>query len=65
LVYEAAKKPAAVGQSALRRVVRTFFQGSVVNAVSGLLGMRQQPLAAEEVERLERMIHEAKKEIRR
>ncbi len=62
LVYTAAERPQRAAESALRRVVRTFFQGSVANAVSGLLSLREAPLPAEEIERLEHMLAEAKKE---
>lgn len=65
LVYEAAKRPAVAAKSALRRVVETFFQGSVVHAVSGLLDLRGRPLDAEEVARLEALIAETKKDARR
>jgi len=65
LVYEAAKRPAVAAKSALRRVVETFFQGSVVNAVSGLLDLRGRPLDAEEVARLEALIAETKNAPRR
>jgi predicted transcriptional regulator len=65
LVYEAAKPPAVAAKSALRRVVETFFQGSVVNAVSGLLDLRGRPLDAEEVARLEALIAETKNAPRR
>ena len=62
LVYTAAEAPERAAQSALRRVVRTFFQGSVAQAVSGLLSLREGPLPADEVARLEKMLAEAKKE---
>lgn len=65
LVYEAVKRPAVAAKSALRRVVETFFQGSVVNAVSGLLDLRGRPLEAEEVARLEALIAETKSDSRR
>jgi predicted transcriptional regulator len=65
LMYEAARRPAVAAKSALRRVVETFFQGSVVNAVSGLLDLRGRPLEAEEVARLEALIAETKNDPRR
>lgn len=65
LVYEAAQRPAVAAKSALRRVVETFFQGSVVHAVSGLLDLRGRPLDAEEVARLEALIAETKKDAHR
>jgi len=65
LVYAAAKRPAVAAKSALRRVVETFFQGSVVNAVSGLLDLKGKPLAPEEVARLGALIAETKNQKRR
>ena len=61
-LYRPARQRAAAAQSALRRLVRTFFDGSVANAVSGLLSLRDQTLTAEEIARLEKMIAESKKE---
>ena len=65
LIYAAAQRPAVAAKSALRRVVETFFQGSVVNAVSGLLDLRGKPLATEEVARLEALIAQTKNQKRR
>jgi BlaI family transcriptional regulator, penicillinase repressor len=64
LVYEAVNGQAVVAQSALRRVVETFFHGSVVHAVSGLLDLRGRPLDADEVARLEELIAESKNDPR-
>lgn len=44
--------------SALRHVVRTFFDGSVSTAVAALLEAK--PLDREEYERLSRLLHEAR-----
>jgi predicted transcriptional regulator len=65
LMYEAARRPAVAAKSALRRVVETFFQGSVVNAVSGLLDLRGRSLEPDEVARLEALIAETKQDSRR
>lgn len=61
LVYTAAERPEKAAESALRRVVRTFFEGSVANAVSGLLSLRDGPLPPDELARLEKMLADAKK----
>jgi len=42
--------------SALRRLVQTFFDGSVERAVSGLLRLDEKKLDAAEVERIEKLI---------
>ena len=60
--YRPAHQRTAAAESALRRLVRTFFDGSVANAVSGLLSLRDQTLTTEEIARLEKMIAETKKE---
>lgn len=50
--------------SALRRLVDTFYQGSVTQAVSGLLGEQGNDLSTEELDRLTEMIADAKKQNR-
>ena len=49
-------------QSALQRVLRTFFDGSTQNAVAALLDMGASKLSPDELERLGQMIEEAKNE---
>ena len=49
------------GRSALSRVVRTFFGGSVEQAVATLLSPESR-LSAEELDRLQAMIDEARRE---
>ncbi len=49
-------------QSALQRVLRTFFDGSTKNAVAALLDMGASNLSPDELERLGQMIEEAKNE---
>ena len=55
-----AKKRAS--RSALRGLVRTFFDGSVENAVASLLEMNQEDLSQDELDRLGKLIEQAKKE---
>lgn len=62
LVYAPARPRGAAAKSALRRLVRTFFDGSVANAVSGLLGVRDRPLSAEELAQLEQLIADTRQE---
>lgn len=60
LVYRPARQRKAAAASALRRLVRTFFDGSVANAVSGLLSLREQRLTPEELAKLEQWIADQK-----
>ena len=49
-------------QSALRQMVKTFFDGSAEKAVAALLNMSRLKLSDAELERLARMIDQARKE---
>ena len=49
-------------RSALRQLLRTFFDGSTNNAVAALLDMESSKLSADELERLGKMIDKAKSE---
>jgi predicted transcriptional regulator len=51
-------------QSALRQVVRTFFGGSPVGAVSALIGMSD-PLTEHDLDELERLVANARQETKR
>jgi len=46
--------------SALRYLMKTFFEGSRASAVSAVLKMSESDLSDEDLERLSRMIEEAK-----
>lgn len=59
-VYSPALAEATARKSALGQVVKVFFNGSPVSAVSALLGM-QDGLANTELDELERLIAEARK----
>lgn len=50
----------AAASSALGRLVDTFFQGSVAGAVSSLLGEKGDKLSEEELDRIAKLIEEAK-----
>ncbi len=52
----------AASRSALKRVVSTFFQGSVLQAVGALLETSDTKLSDAELGRLQRIIAQAKKE---
>jgi predicted transcriptional regulator len=52
----------AARQSALRQVVRTFFDGSASQAAAALLDMSESKLTAEEADQLAKLIEKAKRE---
>ena len=52
----------AARQSALRQVVRTFFDGSATQAVATLLGMSESALSPDEARQLTQLIEKAKRE---
>jgi hypothetical protein len=60
-VYEPTAAPAKAAQSAARRLLDVFFQGSLERAVSGLLDARETPSEAE-LSRLETLIREARQQ---
>ncbi len=64
-VYSPAVATEQAAQSALGRLVTTFYQGSVASAVSGLLGMGNKKLDSEELEQLTRLIEDAKNETKK
>ena len=60
-VYRPKRQRAQAAQGALRRVVQTFFGGSVELAVEGLLQTPDVQLSEEQVERIYQMIESARK----
>ena len=58
-VYKSVPRPATVRDSALRQVVRTFFNGSAASAATALLGLTKS-LSADELDALQKAIEEAK-----
>ncbi len=63
-LYRPVRQKSVAAESALKRLVRTFFDGSVAHAVSGLLSLHDKKLTPEELARLERLIAESKAEER-
>ncbi len=61
-VYAPAVARSDARRSALAHVVRTFFDGSAFDAVATLVETSRGKLGEDELERLERLIQEAKKE---
>ena len=60
-VYKPTRRPHNVGKSAFRRVVETFFGGSLEKALSAHLADPAAELSAEEIQRIEALIQQAKK----
>ncbi|HEY0115585.1 MAG TPA: BlaI/MecI/CopY family transcriptional regulator [Allosphingosinicella sp.] len=58
-VYKSVPRPATVRDSALKQMVRTFFNGSAATAATALLGLTKS-LSDEELKALERAIDQAK-----
>ena len=61
-VYTPRRSPELARRSALKRVVSTFFQGSVAQAMAALLETADTELSDSELNRLQQLIKEAKKE---
>ena len=60
-VYRASRTRARAGRSALRRVLRTFFDGSLEKAVAAHLGDAATELSPDELNRLADLIDQARK----
>jgi predicted transcriptional regulator len=58
-VYESVPQPAKVRESALRQLVKTFFNGSAASAATALLGLTKE-LEPDEIEILQRAIDDAR-----
>jgi predicted transcriptional regulator len=61
-VYAPRSSPETARRSALKRVVSTFFQGSVAQAMAALLETTDSELSEAEVDRLRELIDKARKE---
>jgi BlaI family transcriptional regulator, penicillinase repressor len=61
-VYSPVVPRTAARQSALRQLVKTFFDGSSTQAVAALLDMSESQLSADEAEQLAALIEKAKRE---
>ena len=58
-VYKSVPQPAKVRETALKSMVRTFFDGSAASAATALLGLSKS-LSPDEIDALQRAIDEAK-----
>ncbi|MEM7397043.1 MAG: BlaI/MecI/CopY family transcriptional regulator [Verrucomicrobiota bacterium] len=61
-VYSPRMNREAAAESAMERLVDTFFQGSVENAVAGLIQTSTSRLSEEQFDELEKLIEQARKE---
>jgi BlaI family penicillinase repressor len=61
-LYAPTRPPAAAGRSALQRTLSTFFGGDLRQAVVALFDAADQRLPPEDVERIEKLIDNARKE---
>lgn len=61
-VYTPVVPRSAASQSALRQLVKTFFDGSATQAAAALLDMSDSRLTSDEAEQLTRLIEKAKRE---
>ncbi len=60
-VYRASRPRARAGRNALERVLRTFYDGSLEKAVAAHLGDEAAGISDEELDRLARLIEQARK----
>lgn len=61
-IYAPVRKRATAGRSALRRVLDTFFEGSLEQAVAALLDGADSRLSQADLDRLEQLIQQARNE---
>ncbi len=60
-MYRPTKPRSKSGQSALKRVVETFYEGSLEKAVASLLQVQDAKLSTDEAARLSKLVRDAKK----
>ena len=58
--YRPVESPAAARQNALRRVLKTFFNGSLASAAQMLVENEGKSFSEEEIDRLENIVHAAR-----
>jgi predicted transcriptional regulator len=61
-VYRATDPKESVSRSALSHLMKTFFGGSAPDAVAAILDASSEPLSDDDLDRIERLIVEARKE---
>ncbi|MFK5922336.1 MAG: BlaI/MecI/CopY family transcriptional regulator [Verrucomicrobiota bacterium] len=62
LIYQPVLSRQKAGDTMMIHLVNTFFQGSIEQAISGLLGHSKLPLSDEQLQRIENLIAEAKQD---
>ena len=62
LLYAAVRNRKRAARSALSRLLDTFYDGSIEEAVSGMLNLKDQKLSAEQLDRIAELVEQAKKE---
>lgn len=60
-VYMPTEPREKASRSALKKVLQTFFEGSLANAVAALVDGREARLSTAEIQRLEELINKAKR----
>ena len=60
-IYRPTRPRGVAARSAMRRVLRTFFQGSTEKAMVALLGVADRRLSRDELDRMSRLIEQARK----
>lgn len=60
-IYFPTQELGSVRKSALQRLVKTFFGGSTISAVTALIGLQSDTLDEEEIAELEEIIEKARK----
>jgi predicted transcriptional regulator len=61
-IYLPTRRRRTAGQAALRRALRTFYDGSVEKAVAALLDLSDSDLSDEEADRLAELIEQSRRE---
>jgi predicted transcriptional regulator len=61
-IYRPREPKESVSRSALRHLIKTFFGGSAPDAVAAILDVSSEKLSDSELDRIERLISEARKE---
>ena len=61
-IFAPTRRRSQAGRSALRRVLETFYEGSIEKAVAALLNGQDARLSSEELTRLQQLIEQARKE---
>lgn len=59
-IYSPKLEESTVRQSAIKRLIKTFFKGSRLEAVNALLDVHEEPLSVWEIESIERKLARAK-----